>query len=261
VGWRRIGAGGKVIREYNMLLLNFNAKYVNDHETTNLAMKYCIIIILCFVLLAACNYRPSEKRLAKFQSNDGKILTSVYKKKSDTIEFKRILTFQLNLTVQSGQIFPGEYALIHQRFKEVARVKHETGTIDSLINRFSDDGFVTTFLEDRDVMFIQIVPDSAMDNLEVLGFLNLRQEIEGRIDERLADNRLGEWFAGDLGAGANMLFFIDQWDQSLETVMEVLREENLLGQVLIAKRIMTSPEDWSYEVVYPLEYEGVFNQM
>ena len=97
--------------------------------------------------------------------------------------------------------------------------------------------------------------------LDALGFLNLRQKIEGQIDEKLQINNLGEWFAGDLGAGANMLFFIDDWDKSMGTVIEVLRKENLLDHVLIAKRIMTSAEDWSYEIVYPIEYEGVFNQM
>ena len=102
---------------------------------------------------------------------------------------------------------------------------------------------------------------STMDNLDVLGFLNLRQKIEDQIDEQLQTKNLGEWFAGDLGAGANMLFFIDDWEKSMRTVIEILREENLLDHVLIAKRIMTSAEDWSYEIVYPIEYEGAFNQM
>ena len=72
---------------------------------------------------------------------------------------------------------------------------------------------------------------------------------------------MGEWFAGDMGAGANMLFFITDWDKANEAVMEILREENLLDHVLITKRIGISEDDWKYEVVYPLEYEGVFNQM
>jgi len=31
--------------------------------------------------------------------------------------------------------------------------------------------------------------------------------------------------------------------------------------VLIAKRIMTPGDDWNYEVVYPVDYEGVFNPL
>lgn len=171
------------------------------------------------------------------------------------------MAYSSSITVQSGQIFLGEYALTHQRFKKVDKFNHDTRTIDSLTNHFTNEGLVTTLLEDRDVMFIQIVPDSTMDNLDVLGFLNLRQNIEGKIDEKLQIEGLGEWFAGDLGAGANMLFFVDDWDRSMATVVEILREEKLLDHVLITKRIMTSAEDWSYEIVYPIEYEGVFNQM
>ena len=114
---------------------------------------------------------------------------------------------------------------------------------------------------EKDVMFIQIIPDSTMGTFDQLRFLNFRQEIEGQIDEALHRKNLGEWFTGDIGAGANMLFFITDWDKANETVMKILEQENLLDHVLIAKRIGTSEADWNYEVVYPLEYEGIFNQM
>jgi hypothetical protein len=110
-------------------------------------------------------------------------------------------------------------------------------------------------------MFVQIVPDSAMNNVDNWSFLNLRQEIEGKIDERLESKNLGEWFAGDMGASGNMLFFVADWNKSMETVMEILKEEALLDHVLIAKRLMMTNEDWCYEVVYPTGYQGVFNQM
>ena len=216
---------------------------------------------MCLGFQTNCTYRPKEKRLTQFKNNDGKILTSFYRQNNDTIEFKRIVAYTSSITVQSGQIFLGEYALTHQRFKTAEKFNHDSRTIDSLTSQIVNEGLVTTLLEEREVMFIQIVPDSTMDNLDALGFLNLRQKIEGQIDEKLQINNLGEWFAGDLGAGANMLFFIDDWDKSMGTVIEVLRKENLLDHVLIAKRIMTSAEDWSYEIVYPIEYEGVFNPL
>lgn len=224
-------------------------------------MKYFIITILGFGLLTGCTYRPKEKRLTKFKHEDGQILESFYRKTSDTIEFKRVVSNGTTLKIQSGQIFLGEYALTHQKFNSVHQLANSDNILDSLRTQFKTDGFVEKILEDRDVMFVQIVPDSTMDNMDALGFLNLRQDIEGKIDERLQSAGLGEWFAGDMGAGGNMLFFVDNWNKSMETVMEVLKEEDLLDHVLITKRIMTTKEDWSYEVVYPTEYQGVFNQM
>jgi hypothetical protein len=179
----------------------------------------------------------------------------------DTIEFRRILTNDSGLILQTGQVFLGEYALTHQRFKGVKELKNEKATLDSLEVSFVNQEFATKMTTEKDVMFIQIIPDSTMGTVDQLRFLNFRQEIEQQIDEALQSKNLGEWFAGDMGAGANMLFFITDWAKANETVMEILEQENLLDHVLITKRIGTSEADWNYEVVYPLEYEGIFNQM
>lgn len=133
--------------------------------------------------------------------------------------------------------------------------------MDSLTVLFAGEGFLARMTDDKDVMFIQIVPDSTMGTLKSLGFLNLRQEVEGKIDDRLQNENLGGWFAGDMGAGGNMLFYISDWNNATKAVLKVLKDEDLLDHVLIAKRIMTAEDDWNYEVVYPIGYEGVFNQM
>lgn len=224
-------------------------------------MKHLIITILGFGILTSCTYRPKEKRLTKFKDDDNQIVESFYKKTSDTIEFKRVLSNGTILKIQSGIIFLGEYALTHQRFNSIHQLPNSNNIIDSLRNRFKTDGFVEKILKNRDVMFVQIVPDTTMDTIDALRFLNLRQDIEGKIDARLQSMNLGDWFAGDMGAGANMFFFVDDWKKSTDIVMEVLKEEELLDHVLIAKRIMTTEEDWGYEVVYPTGYQGVLHQM
>lgn len=224
-------------------------------------MKFLIIIVLGLGLLTGCTYRPKEKRLTRFSNEDSQILESFYKKTGDTIEFKRILSNRITLKIQSGQIFLGDYFLTHQKFNSVQQLASSDKMLDSLRTLFKANGFAEKILDDRDVMFVQIVPDTAMNNLNAFRFLNLRQEIEEKIDERLQSRNLGEWFSGDMGAGGNMLFFVDDWNKSMETVTEVLKEEDLLDHVLITKRIMTTKDDWSYEVVYPTEYQGVFNQM
>lgn len=179
----------------------------------------------------------------------------------DTVDFKRLVSRDARLFVQSGQIYLGDYALTHQRFTTIDELGNDNRTIDSLTNGFIQTGLLKKLADDRDVMFIQIVPDSTMGTLDELGFLNLRQDIEGLIDTRLKMDNSGEWFAGDMGAGGNMLFFIDNWDKAIITVLDVLREQNLVDHVLIAKRVMTTKDDWNYEVIYPIEFEGVFNQM
>jgi hypothetical protein len=224
-------------------------------------MKWLIIIVFGFNILVGCTYRPKEKRLTQFINNDGRILKSFYRMNKDTIEFRRILTKESGLIVQAGQVFLGQFALTHQRFSSIKEFENLKTTLDSLENSFSDQGLVTKMTTEKDVMFIQIIPDSAMGTVDALRFLNLRQKIEGQLDEALQSRNLGEWFAGDVGAGANMLFFITDWDKANEEVIEILRQENLLDHVLITKRIGTSEDDWNYEVVYPLEYEGTFNQM
>ncbi len=224
-------------------------------------MKGLLIVFFLFGILTSCTYRPREKRLTQFGNNDGRILKSFYKMNADTIEFKRILTIDSRLIVQEGQVFLGEYALTHQRFKTIEEFKNDKQILDSLESSFNKQGLVTKMTTEKDVMFIQIIPDSTMGTFDALRFLSFRQEIEGQLDEVLRNNNLGEWFAGDMGAGANMLFFITDWDKANEAVMEFLKKENLLDHVLITKQLGTSEGEWNYEVVYPLEYEGIFNQM
>ena len=223
-------------------------------------LQYSILflgIITCF----GCTYRPKQKRLGESRNNDKLILRTFYKMPDDTIAFRRILASNSEIALQNGQLYLDEYGLTHQRFEAVTTFKNESKTIDSLSMHFEKEGWTTKLGKERDVMFIQIIPDSAMSNLESFGFVDLRQSVEDKIDEALKRGNLGEWFAGDMGAGGNMLFFINDWDSATELVLEVLNEEGLLDHVLVTKRIMTGEQDWNYEIVYPVEFEGVFNSM
>lgn len=223
-------------------------------------LQYSILflgIITCF----GCTYRPKQKRLGESRNNDKLILKTFYKMPGDTIEFRRILASNSEIALQNGQLYIDEYGLTHQRFEGVTTYKNGPKTIDSLSMHFEKEGWVAKLGKERDVMFIQIIPDSAMSNLESFGFVDLRQSVEDKIDEALKRGNLGEWFAGDMGAGGNMLFFIDDWDSANELVLEVLNDEGLLDHVLVTKRIMTGEGDWNYEIVYPVEFEGIFNSM
>gem|GEM_PF-1177024 len=211
--------------------------------------------------LIGCTYRPQEKRLAKFQQSDGQIVDSYYRQSGDTIEFVRIISSGAVYTVQFGEISLSDRAMFHQRFRSTTSIPESANALDSLKYNITSERFAKRLFDGKDLLFIQIIPDSSMSNFDVFGFLNLRQEIEGKIDERLRRNNLGEWVAGDIGAGANMLFDVEDWQEAMLVAMEILKDEELLDHVIIAKRIMTHADDWRYEVVYPIAYEGAFSDM
>lgn len=213
--------------------------------------------LLLIAVLFGCSYKPNNKIPVEFQNNNSEILTSLYKFENDTVQIVRILNKDGNLSLKLGKIWMGDYALINQEFTSTIKIADK----DSTQAKYEGEGFKSRLYNERDVMFIQIIPDSSMSNLEVLGFLNYRQEIEKKIDIALKQNNIGEWFAGDLGAGANMLFFIDNWDLAIKTVMAELLKEELMNHVIITKRLTIAPGDWTYEIVFPVEYEGTFNQM
>ncbi|MEM9679988.1 MAG: hypothetical protein AAF901_06660 [Bacteroidota bacterium] len=110
----------------------------------------------------------------EFQNNNSEILTSLYKFENDTVQIVRILNKDGNLSLKLGKIWMGDYALINQEFTSTIKIADK----DSTQAKYEGEGFKSRLYNERDVMFIQIIPDSSMSNLEVLGFLNYRQEIE-----------------------------------------------------------------------------------
>jgi hypothetical protein len=225
----------------------------------DLKMKHKLIF-LAFVILG-CTYKPKEKRLTQFENNDKKIIKTLYKIDKDTIHFKRIIANSTEGILQTGKVYHNKSYLTEQVITQTARFDFDNKTIDSLIDYHARQEFVMKSGADQEVMFVQIVPDSAMSNLDGLRFLNLRQKIEDKIDEVLKSKNLGKWFAGDMGVGANMLFFTNDWAKATEITLEILKQEDLIDHVLIAKRIVITKDDWNYEIIYPIEFTGVFNEL
>ena len=86
--------------------------------------------------------------------------------------------------------------------------------------------------------------------------------MEEKIHEKLESNGLGEWIADDLGpGGANMLTKVTEWEKSIQLILDILNQENLLYKGLLVKRMITAEDDWNYEIIYPIDYDGEFNQM
>ena len=89
-----------------------------------------------------------------------------------------------------------------------------------------------------------------------------RQDVEDKINSIFESEKLGEWFAGDMGpGGGNILYDVYQVDDAMQAILGVLKQSKLEGSTLIGRRVLLSDQDWFYEVIYPSNYTGGFNTM
>ena len=58
-----------------------------------------------------------------------------------------------------------------------------------------------------------------------------------------------------------MLYTVTNIEITLQTILQVLKQNNLDKNVLIGRRIMIDKGDWFYEVIYPTKFTGTFNTM
>lgn len=136
---------------------------------------------------------------------------------------------------------------------------NNTGHIETPKKMTPQDSTKWTPEQETPVLFVQIQPSAFKDELAAL---DLRQKIEGIIDERLQAANMGEWFAGDIGpGGANMLFEVQNVAEGMKIIMTVLKEQKLESVTVIGHRIYTAPDDWDYKIIYPENYTGTFNTM
>lgn len=116
-----------------------------------------------------------------------------------------------------------------------------------------------TPIKGKDILFVQIQPAGFKNEMELL---DIRQKIELKLTSELENKKIGEWSASDLGpGGGNILFEVTSIDSALQTILQVLKQNNLYKRVLVGRRVLISNEDWFYEVIYPTKYSGDFNTM
>jgi hypothetical protein len=109
------------------------------------------------------------------------------------------------------------------------------------------------------ILFVQWQYSSSSDYLRVL---EKRQVVEVKIDQALKRKSFGNWIAGDLGmGGANMLFEVKDFKESLEVVLKVVKDYQLEKQTVIAQREYISQNNWTYKVIYPRNFKGKFTEM
>lgn len=187
---------------------------------------------------------------------DIKYVSSNYKNETEgKIEFSRIVKNNSRLNLIEGQISFDENYNTFQKITN-KRIVSES-EVDSIKSTLKNKGYRESFDNIRKVIFVQLQPKNEND----LQVLDLRHSMEEKIHEKLNNNELGKWIAGDLGpGGANMLFEVTEWEKSIELIMDILNQENLLDKSLVIKRLNTAEDDWNYEIIFPIDYNGVFNQ-
>lgn len=213
-----------------------------------------ILRFLSLLVFFGCN--NSQKQNLNFKPMNLEYKYSYYKNENDTIEFVRIVKDSSNIRQIKGTIsFDSNY----NTCQKITHIKNiQINEMENIESELLEKGFRNKFDNKKNLMFIQIRPKDEND----LKVLDLRHKLETKIESRLSNNGIGEWVAGDLGpGGANMLFEVSDWDNSFQLVIELLNSEGLINNCLISKRLYTADDDWNYEVVYPTDYDGIFNQM
>jgi hypothetical protein len=216
-------------------------------------MKKTGIILLIFIFLS-CNNQTNNKPTEKV---DIEYVSSNYKNETeDKIEFSRIVKDSSILNLIEGEIRFDENYNTLQTIKNKRTISESE--IDSINSNLKEKGYRDNFDNIGKIIFVQMQPKNEND----FQVLDLRHKMEEKIHEKLKSNGIGEWVAGDLGpGGANMLFEVTEWEKSIPMIIDILNQEGLLKNSLIMKRLNTAKDDWNYEIIYPIDYDGVFNQM
>ncbi len=186
----------------------------------------CLLLALANM---ACNDSPNKKieqKQLKFSTLDKEIST-LYKKVDNGFKIARITEnkeknysiyfYEINTVPENSK----------QTFNSVQQVtKEQLQKKENLLKQeYSWQGF-----NGGKIVFVQIQPAGFSDETQLL---DKRQEIEQKLTNTLETEKIGEWFAGDIGpGGGNMLFTVNDLEKSMQTIIKVLNETNLDKRVL-----------------------------
>jgi hypothetical protein len=222
-------------------------------------MTHPTLFIALLFGLFSCGQNYSSKKVSADTTKKSvlaKEVWTVYANQDTVFHVKRLLTSDTGLNLLSYDINTSKPEAASQTFINARILANETeaAKIKSQATTFNWTPFKTT-----PTLFVQIEPSAFKDEMQAL---NIRQDVEQKIENSLKAKGLGEWTAGDLGpGGANMLFEVSNIDNAISVILEVLSNAGLDKKTIIGRRINTEAEDWFYEVVYPNNFNGVFLTM
>lgn len=115
------------------------------------------------------------------------------------------------------------------------------------------------------ILFVQVEPgkDKQEETLwNIVAVMNERNSLESDLEETLQQAHLGSSVGSDLGPGGmNILFEVTDPVAALPILVRALEARCVQQRARIARRLPTTPTDWRYEVIYPVNFSGKFNSM
>jgi hypothetical protein len=222
-------------------------------------IKNTLLPLLTILGLTSCNQSSDNQTSGQVQANStfDKEIFTLYSRTENAVKVARAMT-------TSNETFDLHLYELNTSTPEAAQqttISVQTLTKQELETKSTElkNTYNWTPFKGDNVLFVQIQPRGFKNEIELL---DKRQEIEDKLNTVLETNKLGEWFAGDIGpGGGNMLYTVTNIEITLQTILQVLKQNNLDKNVLIGRRIMIDKGDWFYEVIYPTKFTGTFNTM
>lgn len=210
--------------------------------------------------LFSCVQTSSNKQISADTSishnmNSGKEIWTFYSKADSVYHVKRLVYSNGEYIFLTYDINTSQPEANHQTF--ISRQQISESELQKIKSESSNVNWMP--YSAIPILFVQIQPSAFKDEMVAL---DKRQQVEELIDRELQSKNLGKWIAGDLGpGGANMLFKVQEIDKAKAVIEAVLSEHKLKEVTIVGRRINVAADDWFYEVIYPLDYDGDFLTM
>ncbi len=183
------------------------------------------------------------------------IISSFYRNNnSEKIEFSRFIKHSDCYQYIAGIILYQEELI--QAIKENEFISFDK--IDEIKNQLIKKGFRNSFDDSKKVMWLQI----NVKNLDDYQSYEIKDFVEKQLEEALIKNGKGKWLEKTMGdthpKNIDLLININNWDEAYSLAIDIIKNKKLTESCLIAKRLTIDEEGWSYEIVFPLDYDGIF---
>lgn len=221
----------------------------------NTIIRAVLLLSLIFSLYACAQNTGNKKQQAGRgnKNNAPKEIWTIYDRQDTLVHVKRLMNTDSGLTLFTYDINSADPIATRQ---VSVNSKKLSGDSEAASAKAQSTNYQWIPYKPATVLFIQVEPSGFKDEMEAL---NRRHEIEDKIDEALKAKGFGEWIAGDLGPGGlNMLYAVPDIDQATPVMLDILAKNRLDKKAIIARQLDVAKDDWFYEIIYPLNFTGVF---
>jgi hypothetical protein len=213
-------------------------------------MKISGIIVIAFMLLG---FMDQENEKAGKKVNINFISSDYTSESSDVIEFNKIVQDSVNYYHIEGKIsFDSDGNTIQTITKNKIISKKD---VDAIVVALKKKNYRHNFNNYNKVLYIQLRAKNEGDS----DISDLGLSVSDKIEKALFNGNLGISYGTAMGDGvANMEFEVKDWEKALSLALEILNTENVLENCLVGRRLYLEEEDWNYEIVYPIAFDGMF---